>query len=145
MEFEMPRALPLLFFLNLLGQNGKFPQQPEKEELHIGFILGSESSPLSAQLYVCTYQAAEQEENELGLEPCDCEQPGTEGVVSVRVCHGGGEGSDPACLPAPGAAAIEAEKDRAAQEVPVLPTLPNSARFIAIFVATVTCSQRSDL
>lgn len=118
--------------------------QPEKEELHIGFILGSESSPLSAQLYLPSSRAGV-EENELGLEPCDCEQPGTEGVVSVRVCHGGGEGSDPACLPAPGAAAIEAEKDRAAQEVPVLPTLPNSARFIAIFVATVTCSQRSDL
>jgi hypothetical protein len=95
----MPRALPLLFFLNLLGQNGKFPQQPEKEELHIGFILGSESSPLSAQLYVCTYQAAEQEENELGLEPCDCEQPGTEGVVSVRVCHGGRGVRVRPCLP----------------------------------------------
>jgi len=59
---------------------------------------------------------------ELGYYPCDCEQPGTEAA------RHGGRGVRP-YLPgvsAAAAAATEAAKDRAAQEVPVLITLPSS-------------------
>lgn len=104
MEFEMPGALPLLCFLNLLGQNGKVPQQVnnlKRKNFISGLSWARKALPFQPN---CTYQAAEcpsrcrGKRTRLGaLRLRVCEQPGTEGVVSVRVCHGG-RGVRP-CLP----------------------------------------------
>lgn len=71
--------------------------------------MGSERSPLLAQLYQPSAQ-----EKELGLVALRCEQPGNRGRKQSCMCHGG-RGVGPR-LPGGGgaaAAATEAAKDRA--------------------------------